>query len=75
MIRKWLILRNTIEHIPSHSDLGKWNSFDMSNKTISVTQEGPANALALNKDFSQVVIAGRNGELLEEFTNHAKSLA
>ncbi|CAB3365150.1 Hypothetical predicted protein [Cloeon dipterum] len=29
-------------------------------KTMFATQEGPANALALNKDFSQVVIAGRN---------------
>lgn len=29
--------------------------------TICVSQEGPANALALNKDASQVVIAGRNG--------------
>ncbi|XP_077297992.1 WD repeat domain 24 [Arctopsyche grandis] len=32
----------------------------MSCKTIFVPQEGPANALALNKDFTQVVIAGRN---------------
>lgn len=30
--------------------------------TICVSQEGPANALALNKDCSQVVIAGRNGK-------------
>jgi WD repeat-containing protein 24 len=30
-------------------------------KTMFATQEGPANALALNKDCSQVVIAGRNG--------------
>ncbi|XP_059470417.1 GATOR complex protein WDR24 [Neocloeon triangulifer] len=29
-------------------------------KTMFATQEGPANALALNKDCSQVVIAGRN---------------
>jgi hypothetical protein len=28
---------------------------------MCITQEGPANALALNKDYSQVVIAGRNG--------------
>ncbi|CAH2048923.1 unnamed protein product, partial [Iphiclides podalirius] len=28
--------------------------------TICVSQEGPANALALNKDCTQVVIAGRN---------------
>ncbi|KAJ8878271.1 hypothetical protein PR048_018848 [Dryococelus australis] len=28
--------------------------------TMFVTQEGPANALALSKDYSQVVIAGRN---------------
>ncbi|XP_063233136.1 GATOR2 complex protein WDR24 [Bacillus rossius redtenbacheri] len=28
--------------------------------TMFVTQEGPANALALNKDYTQVVIAGRN---------------
>lgn len=33
----------------------------MTSKTSFVTQEGPANALALNKDNSQVVIAGRNG--------------
>nr|CAD7441439.1 unnamed protein product [Timema bartmani] len=32
----------------------------MSARTMFVTQEGPANALALNKDNSQVVIAGRN---------------
>ncbi|XP_008206371.1 GATOR complex protein WDR24 isoform X2 [Nasonia vitripennis] len=32
----------------------------MTSKTSFVTQEGPANALALNKDNSQVVIAGRN---------------
>ncbi|CAH0389675.1 unnamed protein product [Bemisia tabaci] len=32
----------------------------MTAKTMFVTQEGPANALALNKDNSQVVIAGRN---------------
>lgn len=30
--------------------------------TICVSQEGPANALALNKDCTQVVIAGRNGK-------------
>ena len=30
-------------------------------RTMCITQEGPANALALNKDYSQVVIAGRNG--------------
>lgn len=29
-------------------------------QTIHVTQEGPANALALNKEYNQVVIAGRN---------------
>jgi hypothetical protein len=29
---------------------------------MCITQEGPANALALNKDYSQVVIAGRNGK-------------
>lgn len=29
-------------------------------KTIFITQESPANALALNKDYSNVVIAGRN---------------
>lgn len=34
----------------------------MSAKTISITQDGPANALAINKDFNQVVIAGRNGK-------------
>ncbi|KAK7793188.1 hypothetical protein R5R35_012832 [Gryllus longicercus] len=32
----------------------------MSSRTFFVTQEGPANALALNKDYSHVVIAGRN---------------
>ncbi|XP_015608767.1 GATOR complex protein WDR24 isoform X2 [Cephus cinctus] len=32
----------------------------MTSKTVFITQEGPANALALNKDNSQVVIAGRN---------------
>lgn len=35
----------------------------MISKTVCITQEGPANALALNKDNSQVVIAGRNGKL------------
>lgn len=35
--------------------------------TIHVTQEGPANALALNKDYSQVVIAGRNGKVFVNF--------
>lgn len=35
----------------------------MISKTVCITQEGPANALALNKDNSQVVIAGRNGRL------------
>lgn len=30
---------------------------------MCVPQEGPANALALNKDCNQVVIAGRNGEI------------
>lgn len=38
----------------------------MISKTVCITQEGPANALALNKDNSQVVIAGRNGKLLNE---------
>jgi len=33
----------------------------MSSRTMCITQDGPANALALNKDYSQVVIAGRNG--------------
>ncbi|GBP16076.1 GATOR complex protein WDR24 [Eumeta japonica] len=32
----------------------------LSANTICVSQEGPANALALNKDYTQVVIAGRN---------------
>jgi hypothetical protein len=31
-------------------------------RTTYITQDGPANALALNKDYSQVVIAGRNGK-------------
>lgn len=35
----------------------------MTSKTSFIAQEGPANALALNKDNSQVVIAGRNGIL------------
>lgn len=29
--------------------------------TFSCAQEGPVNALALNKDYTQVAIAGRNG--------------
>lgn len=29
--------------------------------TFQINQEGPVNALALNKDFSQVAIGGRNG--------------
>jgi len=33
----------------------------MTSRTMYITQEGPANALAPNKDYSQVVIAGRNG--------------
>ena len=33
----------------------------MISKTISITHEWAANALALNKDNSQVVIAGRSG--------------
>lgn len=37
----------------------------MISKTVCITQEGPANALALSKDNSQVVIAGRNGELFD----------
>lgn len=41
----------------------------MISKTVCITQEGPANALALNKDNSQVVIAGRNGKL-----SHQQSL-
>lgn len=36
-------------------------------KTIYISQEGPANALSLNKDYSQVVIAGRNGKIRCEF--------
>lgn len=32
----------------------------MSAQTFFVTQDGPANALALNKDNTQVVVAGRN---------------
>ena len=39
----------------------------MTSKTICITQEGPANALALNKDNSQVVIAGRNGAFIYSF--------
>lgn len=30
--------------------------------TFFCTQEGPVNALALNKDNTQVAIAGRNGK-------------
>lgn len=33
-------------------------------KTIFITQESPANALALNKDYTNVVIAGRNGNVV-----------
>lgn len=29
--------------------------------TFHVVQEGPINALALNRDYTQVAIAGRNG--------------
>lgn len=29
--------------------------------TFYVTQEGPVNALALNRDYTQVIIGGRNG--------------
>ena len=36
----------------------------MTSRTVFVPQEGPANALALNKDNSQIVIAGRNGKIL-----------
>ncbi|XP_037087381.1 GATOR complex protein WDR24-like [Pollicipes pollicipes] len=32
----------------------------MSTKSFFIVQEAPANALSLNKDYSQVVIAGRN---------------
>lgn len=35
----------------------------MTSKTVCISQESPANALALNKDNSQVVIAGRNGKI------------
>lgn len=38
----------------------------MTSKTGFITQESPANALALNKDNSQVVIAGRNGNQIKE---------
>lgn len=38
----------------------------MTSKTVFITQESPANALALNKDNTQVVIAGRNGKLLHD---------
>lgn len=31
--------------------------------TFSVIQEGPVNALALNRDNTQVAIGGRNGKL------------
>ncbi|KAL7293772.1 hypothetical protein TKK_0012834 [Trichogramma kaykai] len=49
----------------------------MTSRTSYITQEGPANALALNKDNSQVVIAGRNvfkiftllDDKFEEFCN------
>lgn len=40
-----------------------------SSNTICVSQEGPANALALNKDCTQVVIAGRNGKQLVLLTH------
>lgn len=31
--------------------------------TFNVIQEGPVNALALNKDYTQVAIGGRNGKI------------
>lgn len=38
--------------------------------TFSVLQEGPVNALALNKDNTQVAIGGRNGKqyVIDPFT-------
>lgn len=32
--------------------------------TFCVTQEGPVNALALNRDNTQVAIGGRNGKFI-----------
>lgn len=32
--------------------------------TFHVTQEGPVNALSLNKDNTQVAIGGRNGKMM-----------
>lgn len=31
--------------------------------TFYVGQEGPVNALALNRDYTQVAIGGRNGKI------------
>ena len=47
--------------VDKQTKFGKYTRVNMSMKTMFITQEGPANALALNKDNSQVVIAGRNG--------------
>lgn len=45
----------------------------MSAQTFFVTQDGPANALALNKDHTQVVIAGRNGNFNLNFVNQTSA--
>lgn len=43
-----------------------WQGLIENNKpkmsTFHVLQEGPVNALALNRDYSQVAIGGRNGK-------------
>lgn len=44
----------------------------MTSKTSFIANEAPANALALNSDNSQVVIAGRNGMRVDVFTETAR---
>lgn len=38
--------------------------------TFHVAQEGPINALALNKDNTQVAIGGRNGKNISIYIIH-----
>lgn len=37
--------------------------------TFSVSQEGPVNALALNRDNSQVAVGGRNGKSFKTYNS------
>ncbi|KAJ4434158.1 hypothetical protein ANN_16478 [Periplaneta americana] len=55
-----IIIRYAIEQIVIPGSELFTAIVNMSSRTMFITQEGPANALALNKDYSQVVIAGRN---------------